>query len=275
MKTKAEPASEKQINALIKAGYRSEELEKLTLKEASRLLDVVAKNGWHRPKEETAIVRMSDKELSERAIPLVDDAALDKLAECLTDEDDFYYERDLRQDLRDCLTKTVKELGGILGQYKSLYGRRGKWLLLLSALHISERTAYRWMQMGRIDVPAPLTPALEAAGVRLDTKMTSRDERITRLAVDNYEKLTPVTKTPQPIDSTRAASQAVKQAMEQVVPPSPKPEVEIRPVDTYGSAWETLEQILSCLQHDPNFHDRLLKVLEQYAPEVVTDVMSA
>ncbi len=41
--------SEKQMKILLKAGYKSEELQGLVKWDASKMIDVVAKNGWRRP----------------------------------------------------------------------------------------------------------------------------------------------------------------------------------------------------------------------------------
>jgi len=283
MKTKSEPASERQINALIKAGYRSAEFEQLTLKEATRLLDVVAKNGWHRPKEETAIVRVSDKDLAERALPLLDNKALDRLAESLEDEDDTYHERDLREDLRSCLVRTCEGVGEALKAYKELYGRRGKWPLLLSALRISEATAYRWMRPAIIDVPEVLEKPLREAGICLNSEATAQDRRVVSAAVDHLKKgLSTSIKSPQPIDSIERANRAVQQAMEDVVPPSnrvPDPEPEFIPppqADSFEGSWEVLESTMKALsRHDPRFYDRLRVVLEKYAPEVCHETTAA
>jgi len=282
-KTQIKPASERQLSTLIRAGYQESELSGLSRDDASALIDRVASNHWRRPKEETAIVRVSDKDLSERALPMLDNKALDKLAECLDDEDDRYHDRDLREDLRSCLVRTCEGVGEALKAYKDLYGRRGKWPLLLSALRISEATAYRWMRPAIIDVPEVLEKPLREAGICLNSEATAQDRRVVSAAVDHFKKgLSTSIKSPQPIESIERANRAVQQAMEDVVPPSnrvPDPEPEIIPppqVDSFEGSWEVLESTMKALsRHDPKFYDRLRVVLEKYAPEVCHEPTAA
>jgi hypothetical protein len=182
------PATDKQINLLSnKYHYSPEELQGLSLGEASTLIDACMKAGnkldgvaFEEFKRAEAIEDRADLEARGVLLPTIADAALDTLFKDMT-PDERGDEYEMRQELKAVnrtMLGAVEQLGRILSGYKQTIPR-GLWLPFLNVLRISERSAQRYMELTNIKtrLGSGMVRALEHKGIKLGATGHDGDAR--------------------------------------------------------------------------------------------------
>jgi hypothetical protein len=189
------PAIEKQRNVLARAGYSRTELEGLSVRQASTLLDCVSRNNWKRPNvaQTEAIVGgqlLEEEKTTEKAFVMARIPTCREVEEFTKDmgnEQGFAIEEAI-SDLKWAVEQGEKALvshGCALARLRANC-KHGEWRKLLELLRVPPATAHRQIQLAKAHgcIDAKTRKVLEFKGLKFRSTMTAQEARIVQKAAE-------------------------------------------------------------------------------------------
>ena len=189
------PATEKQKNVLARVGYSRTELEGLSVRQASSLLDNVSRNNWKRPDvaQTEAIVGgqlLEEEKATETAfvmsrIPHWQE--IEEFTKGMSTEQGFAIEEAI-SDLKCAVEQGEKALvshGYALARLRAAC-KHGEWRKLLELLRVPPATAYRQIQLATAHgcIDEKIRKVLEFKGIRFRSTMTVKEVQIVQKAAE-------------------------------------------------------------------------------------------